>query len=158
MVWSFDKESKYMNGRARFFPFPLFSLDVCLTWMWRWLLRPSGQYRRNQQYRYHRQSSRHKLQRLHRSGSGRLSFTGVSQSSGAIEFISCEENVITTSGGTSNTYRWWQLVYAGYRKSGLGIRIPFRRKSDRVEHGKPINAVFSYYTTVLPEQYRIFSG
>lgn len=39
-------------------------------------------------------------------GSGRLRFTGASQSSGTIEFISCDEYVLTTSNGTSNTYTW----------------------------------------------------
>ncbi len=41
-----------------------------------------------------------------RPGSGRLSFTGANQSSGYIEFVSCDEYVVTTSGGTSNTYNW----------------------------------------------------
>ncbi|MEL0584246.1 MAG: hypothetical protein AAES65_05105 [Candidatus Thiodiazotropha sp. (ex. Lucinoma kazani)] len=41
-----------------------------------------------------------------RPGAGRLSFTGASQSSGTIEFISCDEYVVTTNSGTSNTYHW----------------------------------------------------
>jgi hypothetical protein len=41
-----------------------------------------------------------------RPGAGRLRFTGASESSGTIEFISCDEYVVTTDGGTSNTYSW----------------------------------------------------
>ena len=41
-----------------------------------------------------------------RPGVGRLSFIGANQTSGSIEFISCNEYVVTTGGGVSNTYRW----------------------------------------------------
>jgi hypothetical protein len=39
-------------------------------------------------------------------GSGRLSFTGANETSGYIEFVSCTEYVVATSGGTSNSYNW----------------------------------------------------
>ncbi|MES9970965.1 MAG: hypothetical protein ABW092_13105 [Candidatus Thiodiazotropha sp.] len=41
-----------------------------------------------------------------RPGSGRLRFAGDGQSYGIIEFVSCNEYVITTSSGTSNSYTW----------------------------------------------------
>jgi hypothetical protein len=41
-----------------------------------------------------------------RPGAGRLSFTGADQTAGTIEFISCDEYVVTTDNGTSNTYSW----------------------------------------------------
>jgi hypothetical protein len=39
-------------------------------------------------------------------GVGRLSFTGMNETSGTIEFVSCTEYVVTTSSGTSNNYNW----------------------------------------------------
>ncbi|MES9993795.1 MAG: hypothetical protein ABW098_17735 [Candidatus Thiodiazotropha sp.] len=41
-----------------------------------------------------------------RPGAGRLSFAGANQTSGSIEFISCDEYVVTTSSGTATTYSW----------------------------------------------------
>jgi hypothetical protein len=39
-------------------------------------------------------------------GVGRLNFTGANETSGSIEYISCDEYVITTSDGVSTTYQW----------------------------------------------------
>jgi hypothetical protein len=39
-------------------------------------------------------------------GVGRLSFTGANETSGSIEYISCDEYVISTSDGVSTTYQW----------------------------------------------------